>query len=115
MKRVAGIFAGTIAVARRVTGLLLLFVGILGLLLPVLPGWPLIIPGVVLLGRRDRLVRLSHLVVRRSLRYLRHSRVRRIRTLGWRLSVEYVRTRRAILPAIAATERAFARAIPQLS
>jgi len=39
-----------------------------GLLLPILPGWPFIIPAVVLLGRRDRVVRLCHLLVRATLR-----------------------------------------------
>lgn len=105
------VITGALAILRRVTGIVLLVIGILGLLLPVLPGWPLVIPGVVLLGRRDRLVRLSHLVVRLVLRRLRQSRIRHIRVLGVRLSIEYVRTRRALLPAIAATERAFARAL----
>ncbi|NWG18762.1 MAG: hypothetical protein HXY39_00400 [Chloroflexi bacterium] len=102
---------GALAVLRRVIGIVLLAIGMLGLLLPVLPGWPLVIPGIVLLGRRDRLVRLSHLVVRVVLRRLRQSRSRHLRVIGVRLSIEYVRTRRALIPTIAATERVFARVL----
>jgi hypothetical protein len=111
MKRVWALIAGPLNIARRVTGVLLLLIGILGLLLPVLPGWPLIIPGVALLGRRDRLVRLSHLSVRYALRWMRRCRQPHLRTLGWRLTAEYGRTRCMVLPAIVATERAIARAL----
>lgn len=111
MKRFVAVMSGPLSTIRRVVGLFLLIVGILGLLLPIMPGWPLIIPGVVLLGRRDRTVRRSHLIVRHALRRMRHSRTERIRSLGWRLSLEYIRTRRMIVPAIDATERAFARAL----
>lgn len=111
MKRAWGLIARPLHMARRITGVLLLLIGILGLLLPVLPGWSLIIPGVALLGRRDRLVRLSHLAVRYTLRWMRRSRQRHLRVLGWRLTTEYGRTRRVVLPAIVATERAVARAL----
>jgi hypothetical protein len=111
MKRVWASIVGPLKIARRITGALLLLIGILGLLLPVLPGWSLIIPGVALLGRRDRLVRLSHLAVRYALRWMRRSRQQRLRVLGWRLTEEYGRTRRIVLPAIVATERAVARAL----
>lgn len=111
MRRFATMFSGPLSIIRRIIGLFLLLIGILGLLLPIMPGWPFIIPGVVLLGRRDRIVRLSHLIVRHALRRMRHSRAQRIRAIGWRLSAEYARTRRVIVPAIDATERAFARAL----
>ncbi|MFO7166576.1 MAG: hypothetical protein DIU80_000965 [Chloroflexota bacterium] len=94
-------------VLRRLTGLVLLAIGVLGLLLPILPGWPFIIPAVVLLGRRNRIVRMLHLMMRYTLRALRRSRSARLRALGWRLSSEYVRARRMVMPAINATERAF--------
>ncbi|MDW8233511.1 MAG: hypothetical protein RMJ54_12075 [Roseiflexaceae bacterium] len=103
--------AGPLKIARRIVGLLLLLIGLLGLLLPILPGWSLIIPGVALLGRRNRLVRLSHLAVRYALRRMRRSRQRHVRALGWRLTTEYGRTRRAVLPVIVATERAVARTL----
>ncbi len=111
MKRVWVAMTGPLKIARRITGVFLLTLGILGLLLPVLPGWSLIIPGVALLGRRDRLVRLSHLAVRYALRWMRCSRQPHLRALGRRLTTEYGRTRRLVLPAIVATERAVARAL----
>jgi uncharacterized membrane protein YbaN (DUF454 family) len=99
-----------IAIVRRIVGLILLAIGILGILLPILPGWPFIIPAVVLLGRRDRVVRHTHLVVRYALRMLRRAEHPLIRKLGMRLSLEYVKTRRIVVLAIDATERAFSRA-----
>ncbi len=111
MKRVWASIAGPVKIARRIIGALLLLIGILGLLLPVLPGWSLIIPGVALLGRRDPLVRLSHLAIRYTLRWMRRSRQPHVRALGRRLTTEYGRTRRMVLPAIVATERAVARAL----
>ncbi|MBO9326249.1 MAG: hypothetical protein J7463_12960 [Roseiflexus sp.] len=111
MKRAWSLIARPLAIARRITGVLLLIAGILGLLLPVLPGWSLIIPGVALLGRRDRLVRLSHLAMRYALRRMRRSRQPYLRLLGQRLTMEYGRTRRVVMPAIVATERAVARAL----
>ncbi|MFQ3633515.1 hypothetical protein [Roseiflexus sp.] len=111
MKRVWKSISGLLNIARRITGVLLLCTGILGLLLPVLPGWSLIIPGVALLGRRHRLVRLSHLSVRHALRWMRRRRHRHLRRLGWLLTTEYGRTRRIVLPAIVATERTIARVL----
>ncbi|HWQ11293.1 MAG TPA: hypothetical protein VNL77_00760 [Roseiflexaceae bacterium] len=99
-----------LVIVRRIVGLFLLAVGILGALLPVLPGWPFIIPAVVLLGRRDRVVRTCHLLARYALRAMRRSRIPPVRRVGLRLTAEYVRARRVAMPAIAATERAFARA-----
>jgi uncharacterized membrane protein YbaN (DUF454 family) len=42
---------------RSVGGVLLIVVGLLGFLLPVIPGVPLLMAGVALLGRDHRLVR----------------------------------------------------------
>ena len=36
--------------ARRILGVVLVLVGIVGLLMPILPGWLFLIPGAVLLG-----------------------------------------------------------------
>ncbi|HEY5311012.1 MAG TPA: hypothetical protein VIK18_00790 [Pirellulales bacterium] len=38
------------AIIRRVAGVLLVLLGIVGLLMPILPGWLFLIPGAVLLG-----------------------------------------------------------------
>ena len=40
-----------VRVLRITAGFALLLVGIVGWLLPVLPGWPFVIPGLILLGR----------------------------------------------------------------
>jgi hypothetical protein len=106
--RFTSIIATPLAILRRILGLLLLAIGILGLLLPVLPGWPFIIPAIVLLGRRDPLLRRTHLVVRHALRWLRRHSHPCVRRLGMRLTVEYVRTRTIVLPAIDKTERFWA-------
>ncbi len=92
---------------RRVVGMILLVIGVLGLLMPILPGWPFLIPAIALLGRRDPLIRFSHMVVRRVLRWLRKNRHPQLRRLGMRLSNEYLRMSRIIGPSILAAERAF--------
>jgi uncharacterized membrane protein YbaN (DUF454 family) len=96
---------------RRPLGLLLLFIGIAGLLLPIMPGWPFIIPSIILLGRRDPLLRWLHVQVRRFLRWLRRQRRGWLRALGMRLHAEYIRTREIVLPMLIATERAFERSL----
>jgi uncharacterized membrane protein YbaN (DUF454 family) len=90
---------------RRPIGLICLIIGILGLILPILPGWPFIIPAIVLLGRKDRTLRLLHLLLRNGLRALQRSRVTWMRQLGMRLRMEYIRGRSMILPAIIKAEQ----------
>lgn len=91
---------------RRIVGIICLIIGILGLLLPILPGWPFLIPAIVLLGRRDRVLRHSHLIIRRVLRMLRRHPMSSLRQLGQRLSAEYVKAKRMIVPKLEAAERA---------
>jgi hypothetical protein len=105
------IFAPLIRLVRRIIGLICLGLALLGFILPIIPGWPFIIPAVVLLGRRDPMLRRLHLLVRHSLRALRRHRSPRIRQLGGRLSVEYVRGRRMIAPQIVAAERSLSWAV----
>ena len=38
---------------RRIIGAFFLLLGIIGLLMPILPGWPFLVPGIALLGSRD--------------------------------------------------------------
>lgn len=54
------------AVIRRVAGVLLVLLGIIGLLMPILPGWLFLIPGAVMLGFDvPKMVRLlGHLELR---------------------------------------------------
>jgi hypothetical protein len=91
---------------RWMTGMCFLLLGVLGVILPLVPGLPFFVPAVVLLGRRDRALRFVHLLGRRILRRLRRSRVPLLRYVGMRISIEYVRVRRLVFPAILAAERA---------
>jgi hypothetical protein len=95
-----------VLILRRVIGMICLFIGVLGLLLPILPGWPFIVPAIVLLGRRDRTLRYSHLWVRMALRFMRRHPKPSWRQIGQRLSKEYVSFKRMIVPKIDAAERA---------
>jgi hypothetical protein len=92
---------------RRPVGLFFLLLAILGFVLPVIPSWPFVVPAVILLGRRDRALRHTHLLLRRSLRILRRSQTNWIRIIGRRLSDEYVKVRRMLTPMICAAERNF--------
>lgn len=58
----------TRAVGRIALGFFLLFLGVLGLILPVMPGWVFIIPGLWILSRHFRWPRHLLLWVRRRLR-----------------------------------------------
>ncbi|HEU4329160.1 MAG TPA: hypothetical protein VFS21_38835 [Roseiflexaceae bacterium] len=97
--------AQLLSATRRILGLCCLVIGILGCILPILPGWPFLIPAILLLGRRDPWLRHSHLVLRRSLRLLRRADHPLMRWIGDRLSVEYLRGKRALMPRIVAMER----------
>jgi hypothetical protein len=94
-----------IMISRRVLGFLCLGVWALGAILPIIPGWPALILAVVLLGRRDRTLRLMHLLGRRSLRWMRAHPAPRVRGAGRWLSGQYLVARRALTPAIISAER----------
>ena len=70
---------------RRSLGLFCLTLGIAGVLLPILPGWPLLILSGRLLGRRDPMLRQMVLSGHRTLRRLRSTRRPLLRRLGIRL------------------------------
>ncbi|GAB4207220.1 MAG: hypothetical protein OHK0022_35190 [Roseiflexaceae bacterium] len=99
--------AQLLSITRRILGLCCLVIGILGCILPILPGWPFLIPAILLLGRRDPWLRHTHLALRRSLRRLRRADHPLMRKIGGRLSLEYLRSKRALLPRIMAMERTF--------
>lgn len=96
-----------VTLLRRALGLFFLAFALLGFILPILPGWPFIIPAVLLLGRRDPALRRTHLLLRHTLRWLRRSDSPLLCKLGMRLSLEYVRSKRMLGPKIVAAERAF--------
>jgi uncharacterized protein YqgC (DUF456 family) len=45
---------------RTTAGTTLLILGLIGLLMPIMPGWPLIIPGLILIGTESRFGRWIH-------------------------------------------------------
>lgn len=99
--------SGPWALARRTVGLLCLLIWVMGVILPVIPGWPALVVAIALLGRRDRMLRLLHLYWRRTLRWLRRHPVPHVRPVGHWLSDRYLELRRTITPGIIAAERVF--------
>lgn len=97
------------AFVRRPLGLCFFVLAVLGFILPIIPSWPFAIPAIALLGRRDPLLRHTHLLLRHALRWMRRSRTNWIRAIGMRASTEYVRARRMMTPAIIAAERQMSR------
>jgi hypothetical protein len=92
---------------RRGLGFFFLAIGILGALLPIIPGWPGLFVAVLLLGRRDPTLRRMHLAGRRVLRGLRTARAPHTRRVGRWLSGQYVGMRRGITPRLIQAERIF--------
>lgn len=92
---------------RRISGYTCLGIGVLGAILPIIPGWPGFFLAVALLGRRDRSLRLTHLFGRHALRRLRKARQPLLRSIGIRISSEYVSLRRQMLPYLDRAERLF--------
>jgi uncharacterized membrane protein YbaN (DUF454 family) len=92
---------------RRALGFLFLGIGIAGAILPIIPGWPGFFVAIVLLGRRDPVLRKLHLLGRRTLRALRRSRWQQLRRFGQWLSAQYVGMRRSITPRIIQAEKMF--------
>ncbi len=93
---------------RKLLGLVCLLVALIGFILPIIPGWPFIVPAVLLLGRRDPLLRWLNLQLRHLLRFMRRSETPLVRAVGRRLSAEYARGRRSLMPTILDLERRFA-------
>ena len=106
MRVLQSLFAPLVRLVRRALGICCLILAVLGFILPILPGWPFIVPAVLLLGRRDPMLRHMHMVLRHTLRYLRRSSHPSMRLIGMRLSSEYTRGKRALVPHIDAAERA---------
>jgi hypothetical protein len=92
---------------RRVAGYTCLGIGVIGAILPIIPGWPGFFLAVALLGRRDRTLRLAHLLLRHCLRYLRRTQQPVLRRLGLWASAQYLGLRRQLLPHLDRAERFF--------
>lgn len=97
-----------ITLFKRILGIICLLIALAGFILPIIPGWPFIVPAVLLLGRRDPLLRWLNMTLRHGLRVMRRSQQPLVRMLGLRLSTEYARGRRSIMPRILELERRFA-------
>jgi hypothetical protein len=94
-------------IVRRIAGYTCLGIGVLGAILPIIPGWPGFFLAVALLGRRDRSLRLTHLFGRHALRSLRRARQPLVKRIGLWVSAEYVNLRRQLLPHLDRAERLF--------
>jgi uncharacterized membrane protein YbaN (DUF454 family) len=76
---------------RRALGVSLLVVGVAGLILPLLPGWPMLFVGGRILGRQDPLMRRLVLSGHRCVRWLRQSRVNVLKQAGAKLTPHWQR------------------------
>ena len=95
---------------RPALGWICIVIGLLGVVLPIFPGMPFLVPGIALVGRRNRLIRWSSVTCKRTLRRLaplqtpllgplarwalraQHEFSRRRRRLAWR-HMEYRRSK----------------------
>ena len=88
---------GLLTMARRSLGLFCLFLGVAGVLLPILPGWPLLLVGGRILGRRDPLLRHILLAGRRGVRRLRQARHPLLRRAGAQLLLPWRQVTRLLI------------------
>jgi uncharacterized membrane protein YbaN (DUF454 family) len=83
--------------ARRSIGILCLTLGVAGVLLPVLPGWPLLLVSGRILGPRDPLLRRSLLVGHRAVRRLRRAERPFLRRAATRLTPRWRQLARLLI------------------
>jgi hypothetical protein len=67
---------------RNLVGWILIGVGLLGVALPILPGWLLLVPGIMLVGTHDPLLRRGMVGLHLLLRRLSRMKQRHLRRLG---------------------------------
>ena len=71
-----------VRVFQRVIGTIVLCIGIVGLFIPFVPIWMLVIPGIALLGRNDPLIRTLHLTGLRLIKSIKGYKTPWIRRVG---------------------------------
>lgn len=67
---------------KRIIGIILLGVGLVGLFIPFVPIWMLLIPGIALLGHNDPMVRSLHLTALRLIKSGKQHKSPWVRTIG---------------------------------
>lgn len=88
-----------IRVFQRIIGGMLLGTGLVGLFIPFVPIWMLIIPGIALLGHHDPMVRSLHLTALRLIKSIKQHKSPWIRTIG-RMSYDAYRQMRHVAATI---------------
>jgi hypothetical protein len=71
-----------IRVFQRIIGTIVLCIGLVGLFIPLVPIWMLIIPGIALLGHNDPLIRTLHLTGLRLIKSIKGHKIPLIRRIG---------------------------------
>lgn len=82
-----------VRVLQRIIGTIVLCIGLVGLFIPFVPIWMLIIPGIALLGRNDPLIRTLHLTGLRLIKSIKGHKIPWIRRIGCMTYAAYRRMR----------------------
>ena len=82
-------------VARPILGWICIVLGLLGVVLPIFPGMPFLVPGIALVGRRNRLIRWISVACKRTLRRLASLQTPLLKPLArWALRTQHEFSRR---------------------
>jgi hypothetical protein len=93
-REIASMSHPIVRVFQRIIGTIVLCIGLVGLFIPFVPIWMLIIPGIALLGRNDPLIRSLHLTALRLIKSVKQHKSPWIRTIGRMTYDAYRRMRR---------------------
>lgn len=90
-----------VRVFQRIIGTIVLCIGIVGLFIPFVPIWMLVIPGIALLGRNDPMIRTLHRTGLRLIRSLKGHKTPWIRRIGRMIYDAYRRMQDMMRPMLA--------------